>query len=278
MSKEDLVKYLGQHFVSFGFQDVTPGVYDRKHGGHGEPQSTSGFIISIGGNWFLITAGHVLRDIERARANGQVLRSFYLDDGWNHHSKSRMTIPLDFDHEPRDFFVDDDGSDYAAIYLRPYYRPLLEANGVQPIDELAWERDVPESFDQCVLLGMPSQFLIIKNSTSSRDLELSKALVSIAVTEIPRPDFTNKDKDLFYGQLLGLDDELTDIDGMSGGPIFGFKRIDGEMRYWVIALQSGWFSGKRIIFACRIRQLCEVLRKRIIEQIEREMEPPPTPA
>jgi hypothetical protein len=118
---------------------------------------------------------------------------------------------------------------------------------------------------------MPSQFVEVKNGASSRDLELSKSLVSLAVTEIPRPEFTNKSEGLFYGQLSGLVADLTDINGMSGGPIFGFKRgEDGRMRYWVIALQSGWFPDKRIIFACRIRQLCEVLRKRIIEQLDRD--------
>ena len=46
---------------------------------------------------------------------------------------------------------------------------------------------------------------------------------------------------------------LNSIVGMSGGPIFGFRRYpNGEQRYWVVALQSWWDPETRTIYGCPV--------------------------
>ena len=43
---------------------------------------------------------------------------------------------------------------------------------------------------------------------------------------------------------------MDDIAGMSGGPIFGVKLVDGRLRYWVIGIQSSWVERSRVICFC----------------------------
>jgi hypothetical protein len=45
---------------------------------------------------------------------------------------------------------------------------------------------------------------------------------------------------------------IKDIDGMSGGPVFALKKVDGVWKYKVIGVQSGWYPSARIIAACPI--------------------------
>jgi hypothetical protein len=49
---------------------------------------------------------------------------------------------------------------------------------------------------------------------------------------------------------------------MSGGPIFGFfKGADGRWQYWIVALQSRWNEERRIIFACPVPVIAEVVER-----------------
>jgi hypothetical protein len=54
---------------------------------------------------------------------------------------------------------------------------------------------------------------------------------------------------------------LKDIDGMSGGPIFGIKpRGTKPPEYTVIAIQSFWDSTTRIAFGTRMTHMIEPLK------------------
>ncbi|MGH7193449.1 MAG: hypothetical protein ACREJM_07930, partial [Candidatus Saccharimonadales bacterium] len=45
--------------------------------------------------------------------------------------------------------------------------------------------------------------------------------------------------------------DIETIEGMSGGPIYGFRFDDrGNLRYHIVALQSSWLPKQRVIFAC----------------------------
>ena len=71
-----------------------------------------------------------------------------------------------------------------------------------------------------------------------------------------RPEeFPDTDTPLFYG-CITLDESVTDIEGMSGGPIFGFYKNDkNELRYWLVALQSTWIK-KIQIYKKRALLIC----------------------
>jgi hypothetical protein len=70
------VRRLAMHFVSLSWIDRTPGAGGRaaENDGHGEPFAASGFIVAAKGHWFLVTAGHILRDIDLAMTGGQLAK------------------------------------------------------------------------------------------------------------------------------------------------------------------------------------------------------------
>jgi hypothetical protein len=56
--------------------------------------------------------------------------------------------------------------------------------------------------------------------------------------------------------------EIQSIEGMSGGPIFGFrKNAQGQFLFHVVALQSRWDENQRIIFGCSLPYFAEWLHQ-----------------
>ena len=72
-----------------------------------------------------------------------------------------------------------------------------------------------------------------------------------------KPDgFVETDVPMFYGHL-DWNDSLDSIKGMSGGPVFAFRRTKKGLSYWLLAVQSTWLRDTKEIAACRIRPLAE---------------------
>jgi hypothetical protein len=46
---------------------------------------------------------------------------------------------------------------------------------------------------------------------------------------------------------------------MSGGPIFGFKKTEEGLKYWIVAIQSWWDKKRRITFGCRVPTFARLL-------------------
>ena len=75
----------------------------------------------------------------------------------------------------------------------------------------------------------------------------------------------------FYAKLHDDEDGIVvDINGMSGGPIFGLKYVDGKLKYQVIGVQSGWYQSKRIITACPFSSFGQALRN-LIEEVKQSL-------
>ena len=123
-------------------------------------------------------------------------------------------------------------------------------NDVQPLNEEVWKLQ-PSTVDFYALLGIPSE-LVKVNSDS---IEIVSTLFTIEhLTE--KPDgFSETEIPLFYGRI-SLDADLSSILGVSGGPVFAFRQTeDGELRYWLIALQSRWLPDTHYIAACPTKLL-----------------------
>jgi hypothetical protein len=76
------------------------------------------------------------------------------------------------------------------------------------------------------------------------------------ITDLP-PSITPRPFPTFYA-ALGPTPQIDSIRGMSGCPIFGFGTDrDGNRRYWIVAVQSGWYYERmpRIIYASRFKEL-----------------------
>jgi hypothetical protein len=77
-------------------------------------------------------------------------------------------------------------------------------------------------------------------------------LLPVERTDTPHRELPASVYPWFIGRVLPLSG-LSSIVGMSGGPIFGLKKMpNGEWRYWVVALQSWWDAETKTVYGCPV--------------------------
>jgi len=151
-------------------------------------------------------------------------------------NKSFPAIPFTLGDTPQ-WYVCDDGLDYALIALCPSFAFQLIAGGVSALGEDAWT-DVPASPDGYFLLGFPSQGREITITSGAKTgnvtVSLGTPLLPIRPVDDP-PDVLKRGNERFYAQVPittgnvdGKTVTLTDIDGMSGGPIFAVQHAEDD--------------------------------------------------
>ena len=156
---ELVAKSIGRHFVSLSCVQQ-PSV--------GEPRILifSGFVVDISGEWFYVTAGHILRDIRAAIASGSSFDVWRLGDQTAAGAKFAHTaIPYHFDADQWAVVEDaEQGLDYAAVYLGGLYRMQLEAGGIVAFERCSWSDHVTPA-DHWGLAGIPSESVAYDGTT-----------------------------------------------------------------------------------------------------------------
>lgn len=207
----------------------------------------SGFVVDVSGEWFYVTAGHILRDIRTAFASGSSFDLWRLDDQTAGNRFNGKAVPYDFDAET--WLVLEDartGLDYAAVHLGEFYRRQLEAGGATPIARNAWSDHVTEH-DHWVLVGIPSETVEYDGKTVITARVVMSPLIP-ADEPVLAGDRANNQ---FYAQPIdGSDQFFKDADGMSGGPVFALKKIGEQWKYGVIGVQSAWYPTSRTLAVC----------------------------
>lgn len=230
-------------------------LFEDKDGKHHHSVLT-GFVMSIEGVWFLMTAGHCIEDVQTNKARGWRIKRSLLLDALRADARHAMPVPFDFENSGAAKICYDPKYDYGGIVLDAHYRRLLEANGVVPITEEAWEKQ-PKRFDFFKVIGV--------NYAGTR-FTPTHAHIKITfhrVRELRRrpPGFETTKAPTLWGKI-SLDEAGTSIEGLSGGPVYGFvKKEDGELKYWLHAVQSRWLEKKRLIAACKMRPLGRFLKE-----------------
>jgi len=91
-----------------------------------------------------------------------------------------------------------------------------------------------------------------------------KYIVSVGLNKTERPE--NIEEKTFQRLYAKIDFdtiqdgvELGNIDGMSGGPIFGVKVLDDRFDYKLIGIQSGWNQNDTII-ACGAQPFIDAIK------------------
>ena len=275
MAQDGIMGFFGRHFVSIAWVDRTPGSRAVANNGVGTVVNISAFVISVRGEWFLVTAGHIIEDLKAAKSRGQVLTGFQLRDFWASNTVNRMPIPIDSDYlvsRSQSLYDANLGIDCACIHLNAYYRKLMQANGIVALSEFAWQRELPETPDFHIMLGVPSQLSRVESQGDCPSQRLNFVLIPVRpVQELPEQQRGLPHR--FYGHLdehLHCPDgtPLDDIDGMSGGPIIAFKYNEqGKLRYWVVAIQSSWLPSKRIVIGFPVIELGNAIREVVIPLI-----------
>lgn len=243
----ELVGYFHKHLV--------PIFFSCQKADHKQDFTFTAFVLSVSDQWFLITAGHSIKAVEQlVKEHGYQIVQCSLIDTMSLGAKHHHPVPFDYVGSNPTCLSQNREFDYGIIEVADHYKRLLEANNVQPLNEEVWKKQ-PNNVDFYMLLGVPEE-LTKKNLNT---VQITSTLIRVEVLEQRPEEFPESNVPLFYGRVI-LDGSLSNIEGMSGGPIFGFYKSDkGELKYWLLALQSHWLPSSRYIMACPTKLLGEFL-------------------
>lgn len=280
-TKQSFLTIFMKHVVCLSLLDVKKEIEEDDPSFERQPGHIlfSSFVVSVQNIWFLITAGHVLKDIEkRIKLGRRIVKTRIIDSFQN--SKNTMSMPFDFDDAIKiPIYKSEDGIDYGAIMLKAFYVRSLLAGGTRAFNEKEYE-DIPDKADKYFLLGFPTQAMEVKQTYSeiggNVSIDIGCPLIQIHPVDDPPAELQKKEKRFYAkvpiieGNRSAKDGKLTDIEGMSGGPIIAVKKIDSEIiRYWIIAVQSGWLKSENILAACYMEPFINALQK-CIKKLKRE--------
>jgi hypothetical protein len=238
-----LREHAGKHFVFLSGRVHRSGVKEPAKLFH-----ASGFVVEVEEHWFFVTAGHVINAINELEQSGYAFDSWMLEDKSAGHDFP-FGVPITFD--PRlwiVFEIESRGLDYAAFPLIDLWVQALRVGGVRAIDETTW---LPIPIEECkdwLLVGIPRESI----THAAGRFTLKLTLIPVLPAEPPY-GAESKEPNRYYAKIKDGPDghlRIEDVDGMSGGPIFGTKLIEGRLKYWAIGVQSGFFEKSRIISFC----------------------------
>ncbi len=202
--------------------------------------------------WGILTAGHVIGDYQNRRATTQTVADNHrIWDGW---VEATNSIENWMPFNPFDWpssFIDraEEGIDCGVVLLPKFYLKPMSQRMV------GWSSaDFPESSKVAgyVILGEPYRNARIEtfgsNQSGVDELVYVPQPHLVFVEEVdPLPQYALCPRKQFFGKIQ-FREELPDIRGMSGGPIFRIMESgDGRSIYQPAAIQSRWLSSSRII-------------------------------
>ncbi len=240
---------------------------DKDGNSTGEPRvnANSCFIMAFGDMWFLVTAGHVVEDLNKLIAHPFVkVVDTFLVDSLGLQAAYDNNIPFDYEDSAR-YYEYHDGLDFALICLGPNHRRLLQANGVEPVGVENWIRQDISRCKGFVLLGIPAE-LVKQEDRAKPGIVIGSVMLSLKRLETLPEGSEVTEYERFIGDLMNRPD-LKSLGGVSGGPIVGFYDEDGDTRYWVIAVQSHCLDN-HYVFGCPLNVFGPILLNQIKELAE----------
>ncbi|MDB5308809.1 MAG: hypothetical protein JWO38_3011 [Gemmataceae bacterium] len=235
------------------------------------------FVASVGQQWYLVTAGHVLEALDElfAATDERVELSFLAD---NFGSLKKENKPLHFPYRPgMGWHVYDkvNGIDFGFIPLTDEQKEDLLIGGNQSLSDAHWTRTDDPELRAYWMLGLPGDLNQSCNEPN-RSGEPRKGVAAVVMLSLNRIDEADVTEDprgwqtelpRFIGRINV--DIPFGIEGMSGGPIFGLCRLpNGNLGYTVVALQSEWYPDTKTIFACPVHMFGELLASHVKGEIQ----------
>jgi hypothetical protein len=237
-----------ERMVSFFYQHIVPIYFCFEKEDKKRQFILTSFVFSVSDYWFLITAGHCIKQIkEELIDKGWTLSICSLIDFLGINARFKDPIPFSFDINKAFYFpeINDDYSfDYGVYPLSRYFKELLLSNNIQSLNEEVWKKQ-PVHIDKSALLGIPSELLKF-----DQGIEIGSSFIYADIVEEKPDGFKDVSMPQIYAKIQ-MDNGIDSIEGMSGGPLFGFRKYDnGEMRYWLLGLQSRWLPESHFIAVC----------------------------
>jgi hypothetical protein len=215
----------------------------------------SAFLLQICNSFSLVTAGHVLTEYKKAVAAGRIGQRFSMVDVWQQSATFLERIPFDFMDSPA--LVHDDvsqGLDVAFISLPDIFLTML-LQTTAPFIRKQWIAQQGLEFDFYVMAGIPAVEAVKEfgESGSERWVATFPTPRAIFVENCDNrpPSWTGTQFPQFIGRIKNTED-IAHIGGMSGGPILGFRTIEGRLAYWPVAIQSRWDADSRRVVGTTI--------------------------
>lgn len=254
-----VAKSIGRHFVTLSCVQHPPGSDETR------VHVFSGFFVAVKGEWFYMTAGHILRDVRTALESGSTFDIWRFGDQTAGNRFKDTAIPYAFDI--KQWFVLEDadlGLDYATVHVGGLYRKQLEAGGVSALDKNAWGDHLTEH-DHWALAGIPKETVSYDGET----IILAKFVMAPLTSTDAPPLAERKADNKFYAKLADDSEGLvSDIDGMSGGPVFMLRLDDDTWKYRVIGIQSTWYPSSRVVAICPFATFGEALEPIVEEALQ----------
>jgi hypothetical protein len=253
------MRFMSRHLV------VLTGLYETYE--NGKPFSRgmfafSGFVMNIHNRIFWITAGHCLDEKfdKPIKAGMMKIWDVGLADYFGDNVINDIKIPYTYE-VGRALYIDDDsqGLDFAAIPLGPLEVQALHANGVKSVGRENWISQKDLTFQHYKILGVPRHLTECEFRDDGAVFGGIQP-VMIAIDRINPNSIPNPLPDSWFVGQIPPDITIESIEGMSGGPIYGFRQnSEGQWVYHVVALQSRWRETSRVIFGCSAPLFAEML-------------------
>src|SRR6266851_9154551 len=265
-NQEELLAFMCDHLVALC---GTYACLDCGGLGKGEERffALPGFILMARGIWRFVTAAHLIEEIEDERSTHDYrLINCCLATHFRNNSPTEELIPFDFESSPKLCISDQAaGLDFAVVTLTEEQMLALRNNGIRPISQENWSQQRVDACEMFFLLGLPhcpvrdhDKIIPYGNGVAG---VVNPVLVSVKRIELPLDEMPESTYPWFV-DVVGGAAGLADIQGMSGGPIFGFfKGPDERWQYWIVALQSRWNDERRIIFACPVPAVAQIVEQ-----------------
>ena len=174
-------------------------------------------------------------------------------------------MPLPFKPLEEGFlYVDYEGLDFGLVIISDLWRQNLERNGIVPFTSRQWHFPATHAFEKYAIVGFPDEYTGTAVSNGQEPLIGQVKPCYVPVERLP--DDTRKSFPRFKGKILDMGNQQR-IEGMSGGPIFGFFYEGGHVKYLLLALQSTW-DERSTVFGCPIPTMMKCLEQKIREYLD----------
>ena len=274
---EDLefLKHMSRHLVALTSEYKS---YQNGNLLHHGVLAFSGFTIEMQDRWFWVTAGHCLKMLdENIPAKTMELFRTEFMDCFGPGQPVLHGVP--FTYEPGcGFFIEKRhlALDFGVIPLPDLYRQNMVTNGVVAISRNNWERQSELTFSEYRILGFPADDKV-ETFDASGGAEAEIRPVMMVIDRIEQDEINDPPGGAWFIGRIPDDIDIRSVEGMSGGPIFGFRMgASGQWHYQIVALQSWWRPDSRIIFGCSLPLFAEVVQNALENEAKGYLGEPPS--
>lgn len=229
----------------------------------------SGFLLKYRGYLLWVTAGHVIDElINLLEDDIFTFRTMHWADNFS--VEGAESIPMhkrDLQNVSVSFTQLD--IDFGFVFLMGLDREnLLRNDKTNIMDSIGWKNLHAANPEGYYILGYPREWTKYEGRIEQNKRMLNTFEAMPACLPISRISYTPShnqtpfwsDPDAFYGRIESFSDgsphPLSDINGMSGGPLLSIERTEsGEMRYRLVGIQRSWDQDEQIIRAEPIQRV-----------------------